>query len=231
MTYYSKAALWDDFKAWRDGGPAASGKFATNGAWKPRLNTHTTQYDQAGRKMAAVERVFDTRIFEGNIWGLQWFTNDISPPGRFPQYFKRTGEESVPVAAAAVPGETKLPGQEFPLARPGPPYTSPTNGAWTKPGPKLGPFTVRLADGSVVTYSWYRFVDQPSFQQYRWSAEKKAKLQALVEKLHRNWPIDRDYLAPPTSGSLVALDAALIVKPPAGLEAGYVPIVTGQSAH
>jgi hypothetical protein len=63
------------------------------------------------------------------------------------------------------------------------PYTSPTVGAWARPGPKLGPFTTTLVDGSVVTYSWYRFVDQPSFQQYKWSSEKKAKLQAFIEKL------------------------------------------------
>ena len=82
----------------------------------------------------------------------------------------------------------------------------------------------------MVTYSWYRFVDQPSFQQYHWSVEKKAKLQALVEKLHANWPLDRDYMAPPTRGNLVALDPALLVTPPPGLEVGYVPIVTGQAA-
>ena len=79
-----------------------------------------------------------------------------------------------------------------------------------------------------MTYSWYRFVDQPSFQQYSWSAEKKAKLQSFVEKLHANWPFDRDYMAPPTRGKLVSLDPALLVTPPAGLEVGYVPIVTRQ---
>ena len=42
------------------------------------------------------------------------------------------------------------------------------------------------------------------------------------------WPADRDYLPPPTRGKLVALDPALLVKPPPGLEAGYVPIVTRQ---
>lgn len=88
----------------------------------------------------------------------------------------------------------------------------------------------RLVDGSVVTYSWYRFVDQPSFHQYHWSKEKKAKLQALVEKLHAHWPIDRDYIAPPTRGKLVALDPALIVIPPSGLGVGFVPIVTRQAA-
>ncbi len=231
VTYYSKAALFDAFKSWRDGGPVCSGSFDAKGAWKPRLNTHTTRFDQAGQKIVGIERVFDTRIFEGNVWGLQWFTNDISPNGLFPQYFKRAGGEHVPLAAAAVPAETKLLSQEFKLARPGPPYTSPTNGAWAQPGPKLGPFTARLADGSVVTYAWYRFVDQPSFQQYHWSAEKKAKLQAFVEKLHANWPIDRDYMAPPTRGKLVALDPALIVTPPEGLAVGYVPIVTRQATQ
>src|SRR6185437_4153297 len=115
--------------------------------------------------------------------------------------------------------------------RPGAPYTSPTTGAWSHPGPKAGPFTVKLVDGSVVTYSWYRFVDQPSFQQYDWSEAKKAKLQALVEKIHASWPIDRNYIAPPSRGSLVSLDPALLVVPPKGLEVGYVPIVTHQAAE
>jgi hypothetical protein len=121
--------------------------------------------------------------------------------------------------------------QEFQLAGQGEPYTSPTTGAWSKPGPKMGPFTVKLADGSLVTYSWYRFVDQPSFQQYDWSQEKKATLQAFVEKIHANWPIDREYMPPPGRGAIVALDPALLVTPPKGLEVGYVPIVTRQSSQ
>jgi hypothetical protein len=80
----------------------------------------------------------------------------------------------------------------------------------------------------LVTYYWYRFVNQPSFRQYNWSDEKKAKLQSFVEKIHGNWPIDRDYMAPPSSGELARLDPALLVRPPEGLEVGYVPIVTRQ---
>ena len=86
-------------------------------------------------------------------------------------------------------------------------------------------------DGSVVTYSWYRFVDQPSFQQYGWSDQKKAQLQAFVEKIHASWPIDRDYMAPPSQGELVALDPGLFVTPPEGMELGYVPIATRQSGQ
>ena len=231
VTYYSKAALYDAFKAWRDGGPACSGKIDEKHSWKPKLTTRTTRYDQAGKKMAGVERVFDTRIFEGNVWGLQWFTNYGGAQGLFPQYFKQIGDERVVVAPEEVPAETKLAGAEFKLAKPGPPYTSPSAGAWVKPGPKLGPFTTKLLDGSVVTYYWYRFIDQPSFQQYNWSEEKKAKLQAFVEKIHATWTIDQYYMPPPSRGKLVKLDPGLFVTPPKGLEVGYVPIVTRQASQ
>ena len=58
-------------------------------------------------------------------------------------------------------------------------------------------------------------------------AEREA-LQAKVEKLHRSWTKDRDYLAPPTVGKLAALDPAQVLTPPEGLEVGYVPIATRQ---
>ena len=228
VTYYSKAALGDAFRTWRDGGPACSGRFNSDGAWRPKLNTKTTQYSQAGKRLTGIERVFDTGILEGNAWGLQWFTNHLVGSGMFPQYYRHVGEERIAVSPAEVPAETELHAQEFKLATPGRPYTSPAAGAWTRPGPKLGPLTVRLVDGSIVTYSWYRFVDQPSFQQYDWSVGKKAQLQSFVEKLHALWSIERDYMAPPTRGELVSLDPALLVSPPHGMEVGYVPIVTRQ---
>ncbi len=228
VTYYSKAALYDAFKAWRDGGPACSGRFDERGAWRSELTTRSTRYDQAGMKVSGVEQAFNTKVFENNVWGLEWFDSDISVKGLFPQYFKHVGEERVAVAAVEVPRETRLLTQEFKPAGRGAPYTSPTTGAWSKPGPVRGPYTVTLADGSAVTYSWYRFVDQPSFQQYNWSADKKARLQSFVEKIHANWPIDRDYMAPPGRGTLATLDPALLMTPPDGLEVGYVPIATHQ---
>ncbi len=231
VTFYSKAALFDAFKAWRDGGPACSGRFEAKGAWKSTLSAVPTRYEQAGTPITGVDRVLDNKVFEGNVWGLEWSSDQGRPRGVFPQYFRRDREQCTQIAPAEVPAETRLAEQQFKLAGRGAPYTSPSTGAWTHPGARSGPFTARLADGSTVTYSWYRFVDQPSFQQYHWSQEKKDRLQAIAEKIHATWPIDRDYMAPPGQGTLVSLDPALLVTPPEGLEVGYVPIVTGQSAE
>jgi len=231
VTYYSKAALYDSFKAWREGGSLMTGKFNDKGAIKPKLTPELTRYDMAGIEIVGVEGeegVFETEVFAGNRWGLQWKSNIKNSKGLFPQYYKNEGGKYVAVVEPEVPAETRLTQQKFRLAEPGHPYTSPAKGVWVNPGPKAGPFKVKLADGSVVAYYWYRFIDQPAFQQYAWPAEKKARLQAIVEKIQANWPIDREYMALPAFGHLVKLDPALIVTPPPGLEVGYVPIVTRQ---
>ncbi len=230
VVYYSKAALYDAVKAWREGGSAASGRFDEKGAWESTLTTRTTRFDQDGKIMTGVDKVFNTKIFEPNVWGLEWFDGTKSAMGKFPRYYKHVGEERAMVPESDVPVETQLRTQEFKRADPGAPYTSPTVGAWAKPGPAKGPYKAALVDGSTVTYYWYRFVDQPSFQQYAFSAEKKARLQAFVEKVHAAWTIDRDYMPPLRRGKLATLDPALLVTPPKGLEVGYVPIVTHQEA-
>lgn len=229
VTYYSKDALYHSFKAWRDGGPVCSGSFNIEASWKSTLTTRTTKYDQAGQPILNVEKVFDAKVHADGLWGLQWFDNNISPRGVFPQYYKQVGNERVAVSSDEVPEQLKQ--KEFKLASPGNPYISPKEGAWTNPGPVHGPHEVNLIDGSIATYSWYRFIDQPSFQQYDWSQEKKEALQAFVEKIHKQWPVNRDYMPPPSRDiKLVSLDPALIVTPPKGLEYGYVPIVTSQKA-
>lgn len=228
VTYYSREALYDSFKAWRDGGPPCSGRFDRKGAWISSLRTRTPRFDQAGKHMTGIDKVFNTTTFDDSSWGLEWYDNPISSEGIFPRYYRHVGEERVAVSADDVPEDTGLHGKEFRHARRGEPYVAPRAGAWVAPGPESETYEAKLVDGSTVSYSWYRFVDQPSFRQYSWSEDKKAGLQAFVEKIHAGWTIDRDYMAPPSSGKLVALDPALIVEPPAGMEVGYVPIVTRQ---
>lgn len=85
-----------------------------------------------------------------------------------------------------------------------------------------------LGDSSQLTYHWYRFADQPAMLDADMTAAEREDLQKKIEKLHRSWTKDLEYIAPPTVGKLAAIDPALIVKPPQGFEIGYVPIATRQ---
>ena len=49
-----------------------------------------------------------------------------------------------------------------------------------------------------------------------------------VELLHKSWTKDRTYLPPATTGKPAALDPAVLVTPPKGMEVGFVPIVVRQ---
>ena len=230
VTYFGKSALYDAVKRWRDEGVPCTGRFDPSGAWKPDLTTSPTRYDQASKPINGVESVCLTKVFPGNRWGMEWFSNPIAQAGFLPEYFKKDGDNWTPVAPSSVPAETGLAAKSFEVSTKGSDYITPTTIAWTKPGPKTATTTVTLADGSQVTYAWYRFIDQPVFQQYHLDEATKQRLQRLVSQIHARWTINRQYMPPPSGGSLVHLDPALIVTPPAGMETGYVPIVVGQRA-
>ncbi len=230
VKFYSEDALYNSFKAWRDGESTSTGTFNEAGAHEPTLTTRETKFDQDGKTLVGVDELLTTEIFPGNIFGIRWSDATFGANGKFPQYFLDTGGESrTPVAATDVPAE--LVSHEFELAEPGKPYTSPKAGSWVTPGPTSEPMQVNLADGSTVTYRWYRFIDQPSLQQFDWSQGEKDKLQSLIERIHTDWGIDDAYMEPQTEGELVSFDPALMVVPPQGYEIGYVPIVIGQHSH
>jgi hypothetical protein len=236
VTLYSKEALYQSVASWVDGGDIPRGTIGDTGAYRPPLATGPPTYRQAGDKpsISGVERIVEPEILvhgDSQAFALRWVDPDVR--GVFPEYFREEGDAMVLVSPADVPTETGLASQSFrPAGNDGRSYTSPDTPStrWTVPGPSRGPFTAILADGSEITYSWYRFADQPSLQTQGWSQEEKERVQALVEAMHRNWAADRQYLPPPTHGSLVELDGALLLTPPEGLEVGHVPIVTSQRA-
>ena len=139
------------------------------------------------------------------------------------------------VSPKDVPAETGLAKVEFPERRNAAPepYVTPdeADSCWKKPGPAAGPFEAKLGDGSVVTYYWYRFADQPALLNADLTDDERENLQKRVEMLHKKWTKDREYLPPPTVGKLADLDPAVIVTPPKGMEIGYVPIVTRQGVN
>ncbi|MGA1400652.1 MAG: hypothetical protein ACO38P_09715, partial [Phycisphaerales bacterium] len=232
VALYSRAALFDAVQAWRDGGPVPDARFPAEATLRPEIATGPVRYRQDETPLAGINEAATPTVFEDGAFGLVWTQPSADGYGRLPQYFRDDGAERVAVDANRVPPDLGLIDAEFPGPRPDPePYTAlPLEGAWATPGPASTSFTARLEDGSVVTYRWWRFVDQPVFAQCEFSDAERSALQSLVEAMHRSWSIDRQYLAPPRRGRLVGFDQGLFVEPPAGLEHGYVPIVVEQRA-
>ncbi len=174
-------------------------------------------------------------------YGYQWderlvMRNDSGDGSLFtlPEFYRLVSEEQrwIGVKEDEVPAETGLGKVRFarPAAKASEAYVTPeeADSCWKKPGPVAGPFMAYPGDGSVVTYYWYRFADQPALLNADLSEQERERLQERVEKIHRNWKKDRTYLTPPSMGKLAEIDPALIVTPPSGMEIGYVPIVTRQ---
>ncbi|MCB1125605.1 MAG: hypothetical protein KDM81_03845 [Verrucomicrobiae bacterium] len=253
VTAYSRKALWDSVQSWFDGGPPASGRIdpeasainsfpGRGGAtWRiygpdvPREERAPIAWGSFATPFAPDPHTFGYR-WDGNV-----VTGEADPNSRLvtlPEFYhlvKNDGKAQwKPIKARDVPDDTGLIAAEFP--RPNNerlnPYVTPEDpeSCWKKPGPVAGPFEARPGDGSVVTYYWYRFADQPALLNADLSEAEREVLQSRAEKLHRQWTKDRTYLANPALGELAEIDPALIVTPPAGLEIGYVPIVTRQGA-
>jgi hypothetical protein len=248
VTAYNKAALWDGVEQWFNGGKPVSGEIdsrasavhkVTGGGgsnweiWPPKNGDV--------RKVAIPWSAFVKPIaVDDNTFGYSWTTDVVKRDGviTLPEYYRMESnapddERWVVVSEQDVPAETGLASLQFPkrLGSDRTPYTTPDEeeSCWKKPGPAAGPFKAQLGDGSVVTYSWYRFADQPALLNADLTEAQREEMQKKVEMLHKAWTKDRQYLPPPTVGRLADLDPALLVTPPSGLEYGYVPIVTRQA--
>lgn len=253
ITSYNKRALWDAVQAWFEGGPAASGAINPDGAvlheFSGRGGATWKLYADGTEKEAKAPIAWSSfatpfapdRNTFGYKWNPQWVRREEAN-GRnlvvLPEYFRLGKDDKQkpvwsPVPASEVPVETGLADVRFNRKRNGPPQTyetpSDVDSCWKKPGPAAGPLEAKLGDGSVVTYYWYRFADQPALLNADMTDAEREALQKRVELLHKHWTRDREYLAPPANGELADLDPAVIVTPPKGLEIGYVPIVTRQA--
>ena len=232
---YSRRALFNSVKRWLNsidatGRTKVNGAFDPAGAIAPKCTNSPLKFDYHGIPMVGFKAFAETTMISGLgscAYGLKW-----NSAAGFPQYFKQKGNEMVAVPASEVPASTKLFDQSFAAPDPGKTYTSPSGSGtvWSNPGPRSGPYTAILSDGSKITYYWYRFVDQPALQHLHLSKAERARLQAMAERIQANWPITRNYMPPPSKGKLAMFNSALIVTPPAGMKIGYVPIVTRQQA-
>lgn len=249
ISVYSQNALWNNLESWFNGGPAVLPRIHESG-------TYGVSFINNGGAMAAeivenasngIRHDIDLNYIDNvqqnaNIMGFEYDLNIVKKEGNMfllPEYFKLDPDNKWrAIDAEAVPAATNLLTTAVPASpRPEIPYLTPLdpechwqdpNGPWNSPGPVAGPFKADLGDGTTVTYYWYRFVDQPAIIHANLPADMRTQLQSRVELIHANWSHTDEYLAPPSIGRVATVDPAAIVQPPAGLEIGYVPIVTRQ---
>jgi len=254
ITSYRREALWDAVDAWFGGGPAASGRVEASAARRHRIPGHgwsTWKFHPEGGAKKADQRQLEWASFaqpaalDPVTFGYRWSEDWVEAPGKedpplftLPDHYElpaeKEGDEAqaqwAPRPSRKVPARRELAKAAFgrPEGYRAEAYVTPEDGCWSSPGPAAGPFTAVLGDGSTITYSWYRFADQPALLNADLSDAEREELQRRVELLHRAWTKEREYLPPPSRGELASLDPALLVEPPAGLEIGYVPICTRQ---
>ncbi len=245
---FAKGTLQEEVRAWFAGGAASDGKIEeresvvhtmTGKGWSTwRIHAPNTPKEE--RRALDWASFAKPEVVDGHTFGWRWDRSmvDVGKDGlaTLPEHYVLVEREGKAPQWQAAPKGAVLPASLRDVAFTPPTksraeaYVTPGDGAWSKPGPVAGPFRAELGDGSVVTYSWYRFCDQPALQHADLSSEERERMQQRVELLHRNWTKDRAYLPSATTGRLAALDAGVLVTPPKGLEIGYVPIVARQEA-
>ncbi len=253
VTAYSRQALSAAVQSWFEGGEPVSGvinpegaavhTFSSKGGTTWRIYLPQTPREE---KVPLAWNSFANPIaLDPLTYGYRWNDDMVKKTdsssgalSTLPEYFRLTESPNnkpqwIVVPAHQVPAETGLADVRFatPEKKRPEPYVTPdeARSSWKSPGPVSGPYTTQLGDGSVVTYFWYRFADQPALLNADLTDEEREAMQQRAELLHRNWNKDAEYLSPPTVGTLADLDPALLVTPPAGLEIGYVPIATRQA--
>jgi hypothetical protein len=256
---FNEKAFYEPLKVWFSGGPAPAGKLDPNNVYirkvavkeghYPSLSLYIPTGKEKEEKVVPLDWLaFATPIaVDEHTFGFKWNPKYVKNYGGYvilPEYYRVENPDDpkkarvVPVLPEEIPTEVyqKLKEVKFPPPESNPkPFTTPDDpeSCWKKPGPVAGPFKAYLRDGSVVTYYWYRFADQPALLNAGLTKEERERMQKRVEMIHRYWnenikSLFDYYLLPPKVSKLVDLDPAQIVTPPKGLEVGYVPIVVRQ---
>jgi autotransporter-associated beta strand protein len=248
LSVYNQNTLWNPVDTWlNNGGPAPGGIFDPASTYVQTSNGYAPVWTvkNQGTSIGTLDwSALVTPTGRGpHDVGYQWQTDQMTviPYGsgslaRVPDYYQgpaspNSSSKWYPLAAADVPepAATTLANADLSY-----PFTNSSivlktsDPAWTTPGLASGPCYALLGDGTVVTYYWYRFADQPALQKADMTAAEREEIQLVAGKIHREWKHDRDYLAPPTSGTLAELDPGQLVTPPLGMDTGYVPIAWQQ---
>ena len=147
------------------------------------------------------------------------------PSGVLPTHYRQFNDEWEATDGTGAPSEMDSTEARFPSAARRTGYAPALEDG---PAPQVR--EVQLNDGSVLRYTWYRFVDQPALAALDLTAKQKTDLQTIVEQIHTEGGQQTEFIEPPSQGNLVELQQEVLVEPPAGAEVGWVPVVISQTA-
>jgi hypothetical protein len=225
LTAYKKEALWDDVQRWFDGGAAADGKikpeaaaihtFRSGGGSNWSIYPPGTKRDD---KTPLAWNAFATSFTPNPItFGYNGTRSSRAAKAR--SSFCPSISNSAPILAASRSGRSWMPNKppadltkltqhrfETPKENPQEPRTTPDDAEQLleKARPRrrsLQSQTRRWQHGHLLLVSLRRPARDA---QRRPHAREREQVQQRVEKLHRAWTKDRDYLTPPDLGKLGA---------------------------
>jgi hypothetical protein len=232
---YDTSTFADAFLAWRSGsgpvptlGPVGATELPFNDPDSPSLPIR--QGVGETEPIVGLDRTVTMSTFDdGAAFGFQWTSAQPNSTTQLPTYYADTASGRRPVTS--VPASTRLVEATFPApARERVSYGPPVPNWWGI-DPSLRVYTAKLNDRSAVRYVWMRFVDQPALRRINLTRTERTHLQRVVTRMQQTWSTTQDYMAPPSSGRLASFDANLLVTPPPGKEAGYVPVIISQTGY
>ncbi len=225
VTFYGPNAIYNQMKDAVSGAPLPL-QLDDAALMHAPLQTHRWELQSGGREITGLENFvmlddWDTDQKEGWAWGLQW----SDPSGIFPTHYREFNDEWEATDGTGSPSQLDSTEARFPSAARKSGYAPSL-----EDGPEPQVREVQLNDGSVLRYTWYRFVDQPALAALGLTTKQKTDLQAIVERIHTQWGQQTEFIKPPSQGDLVELQQEVLVEPPTGAEVGWVPVVISQTA-
>ena len=225
VTFYGPNAIYNQMKGAVSGAPLPL-QLDDAALMHAPLQTHRWELQSGGREITGLENFvmlddWDTDQKEGWAWGLQW----SDPSGIFPTHYREFNDEWEATDGTGSPSQLDSTEARFPSAARKTGYVPSLEDG---PAPQVR--EVQLNDGSVLRYTWYRFVDQPALAALGLTTKQKTDLQAIVERIHTQWGQQTEFIKPPSQGDLVELQQEVLVQPPTGAEVGWVPVVISQTA-
>lgn len=220
---YSKEAIFNPLLKYLNVGGDMPNKIPVDTFKTSQVKMAPLKIYQRGKQISPFGQGSLAPLLNGRGFGFKW--NKSASVISLPSIYQEKADSREPIDVKDAPME--LSNHSFSVTSPKSfVYRTPL---WWNFGANQEIFEKTLADGSLVKYTWVKFIDQPGISALNLSVAELETLQRIAEDFHRNWSRTEEFMEKPTSGELAILDSKLMVVPPSRKEIGFVPLVISQS--